>query len=78
MKFLKEKKIPPFKNTQTVFAAIPELRDTHDAYVRAVMNDLNTLNILARVLEVHEAVYAIRMTLIQIILQMIGEPHCRG
>lgn len=62
IKMLKDSKAPPFKNTQTVFAAIPELRDTHDAYVRAVMNDLDTLNVHARVLKVHEAVHAIRMT----------------
>ncbi len=62
MKFIREKKIPPFQSTQTVFAAIPELRDVHDAYVRSVLNDLDTLNILAKALEVHDAVYAIRMT----------------
>ncbi|KTC66529.1 protein IcmB (DotO) [Legionella adelaidensis] len=62
LKMLKDKKSPPFKNSQTIYAAVPELRDTHSAYVRAVMNDLDTLNIVAKLLEVHEAVYAIRMT----------------
>lgn len=62
LKMLKEKKAPPFKNTQTVFAAIPELRDTHDAYVRSILNDLDAMNICANLLEVHEAIYAIRMT----------------
>lgn len=62
MKMLKDMKAPPFKNTQTIFAAIPELRDTHDAYVRAILNDLDAMNIIAKLLEVHEAVHAIRMT----------------
>lgn len=62
LKMLKETEAPSFKNSQTVFAAIPELRDTHDAYVRAVMNDLDTLHIHASLLEVHDAVHAIRMT----------------
>lgn len=62
MKMLKDSKLPPFKNTQTVYAAIPELRDTHDAYVRAILNDLDGLKIIAKLLEVHEAIYAIRMT----------------
>jgi len=62
MKRLKDTKAPAFKNTQTIYAAIPELRETHSAYVRAVKNDLDTLNISAKLLEVHEAVYAIRMT----------------
>ncbi|ASQ45271.1 type IV secretion protein IcmB [Legionella clemsonensis] len=62
LKMLKDMKAPPFKNTQTVYAAIPELRDTHEAYVRAIINDLDSLNIFARLMEVHDAVHAIRMT----------------
>ncbi|KTD40004.1 type IV secretion protein IcmB [Legionella parisiensis] len=62
MKMIKDMKAPPFKNSQTIYAAIPELRDTHDAYVRSVMNDLGSLNVFAKLLEVHDAVHAIRMT----------------
>ena len=62
LKMLKDTKAPPFKNSQTIFAAIPELRDTHDAYVRSIVNDLDSLNIFAKLLEVHDAVHAIRMT----------------
>ncbi|AWN75373.1 TPA: type IV secretion protein IcmB [Legionella anisa] len=62
MKMIKDMKAPPFKNSQTIYAAIPELRDTHDAYVRSVMNDLDSLHVFAKLLEVHDAVHAIRMT----------------
>lgn len=62
LKMLKDKKAPPFKTTQTIYAAIPELRDTHDAYVRSVMNELGSLNVIAKVLDVHKAVHAIRVT----------------
>ncbi|MFI4918096.1 MAG: type IV secretion protein IcmB [Legionellales bacterium] len=62
IKMLKDTKAPAFKNSQTLYAAIPEIRDTHDAYVRAIMNDLDSLKIFAHVLEVHEAIHAIRMT----------------
>ncbi len=62
MKMLKETKAPTFKNSQTIYAAIPELRDTHSAYVRSVINDLDSLNIMATLLGAHEAVHAIRMT----------------
>ncbi len=62
MKMLKDTKAPPFKNAQTLYAAIPELRDTHDAYVRSILNDLDALNIYAKLVEVHDAVHAIRMT----------------
>ena len=61
-KMIREKKIPPFKNSQTICAAIPELRDTHSAFVRSVLNDLDTLNVFSKLLDVHTAVYDIRMT----------------
>ncbi|MCE3044437.1 type IV secretion protein IcmB [Legionella sp. 16cNR16C] len=62
LKMLRDSKAPPFKNSQTVYAAIPELRDTHDAYVRSVMNDLDSLHVFATLLKAHDAVHAIRMT----------------
>ncbi len=62
MKMLKEKKAPPFRYTQAVYAAMPELRDTHSAFVRSVQSDFETLNLVARVLDVHEAVYAVRLS----------------
>ena len=62
IKMIKEKKAPSFQNSQTIFAAIPELRDTHSAYVRSVLNDLDSLNMIAKLLDVHDAVHAIRMT----------------
>lgn len=61
-KMIKDTKSPPFKNTQTIFAAIPELRDTHDAYVRSILNDLDALNVYAKLMNVHDAIHAIRMT----------------
>lgn len=57
---MKEKKVPPFRNTQNIIAAIPDLRDSHDSFVRATTSDLNSLGLVSRLLEVHEAVYAIR------------------
>lgn len=62
MKMLREKKSPPFKNTQTIHAAIPELRDTHSAFVRSITHDLESLNVMSSLLEVHEVLRRIRMT----------------
>lgn len=62
MKMIRDNKIPPFKNTQAVHAAIPEIRDAHDAYVRSILNDLGTLNVLAAPVNVHDAIHAIRMS----------------
>jgi intracellular multiplication protein IcmB len=61
LKMIKDKKAPPFKHSQSVFAAIPELRDAHSAYVRSMQNDFEALNIVVNLLEVHDAIYAIRM-----------------
>lgn len=60
LKLIRERKIPPFRLTQNVLAAIPDLRDTHDAFVRSVMSDMSSLNMAANLLEVHEAVHAMR------------------
>ena len=57
---MKEKNIPPFRFTQNLMAAITELRDLHDAFVRSVTNEMNALGIVNNVLEVHDALYAVR------------------
>lgn len=61
-KFIKDAKMPPFLHAQTPFAAIAELRDTHEAFVRSVENDIKMLNIHSSLLESHDALHAIRMT----------------
>ncbi|GAB4222668.1 MAG: type IVB secretion system protein IcmB/DotO [Gammaproteobacteria bacterium] len=57
---IREQKIPPFKVSQNILAAIPDLRDAHDAFVRSVYNDLNGLNFRTILLDVHDAVAAMR------------------
>jgi intracellular multiplication protein IcmB len=61
--FIKKNKLPAFKRTQNIMAAIPDLRDSHESFVRATANDLSALNIQADVLEVHDAVYEMRRIL---------------
>lgn len=60
IKLIKEKKIPPFIYTQNIMAALPDLRDVHDSFVRGFYNDINALGIVGNVLEVHEAIYVMR------------------
>ncbi|MBS0359412.1 MAG: type IV secretion protein IcmB, partial [Proteobacteria bacterium] len=62
LRAIRDKEIPVFRVSQNIAAAIPDLRDAHDAFVRALVNDLNTLNLYSELLEVHDAVYAIRMS----------------
>lgn len=59
---IREEKVPPFIHSQNIFAAVPEIRDTHSAYVRSILNDLEQYRILAKLMNVHDAIFAIRMT----------------
>ena len=62
LKSIREEKIPPFSDSQNVVATISELREVHDAFVRAIGDDLERLNLASQILEVHEALRHIRMT----------------
>ncbi|OGT63695.1 MAG: type IV secretion protein IcmB [Gammaproteobacteria bacterium RIFCSPHIGHO2_12_FULL_45_9] len=58
--FLKKKKVPRFLHTQNVLAAIPDLRESHDSFVRSVVNDFHQYGLEVRLLEVHDAIHAVR------------------
>jgi len=58
--FIREHKIPPFQNGQNLIASIPDIREAHNAFVRSLGNDLEALSIHSELLEVHDAVRAIR------------------
>ncbi len=61
-KFIRKNEIPPFKDSQNLIAAFPDLRNAHDAFVRATYNDLNALNLQTGVLNIHDALHEVRMT----------------
>jgi intracellular multiplication protein IcmB len=62
-KMLEQKIITKLGNvSQNLLSTIPEIRNAHDAFTRSVLQDLATFNISADILEVHEALYAIRMS----------------
>jgi intracellular multiplication protein IcmB len=58
--FIREHQIPPFQNGQNLIASIPDIREAHAAFTRSVVNDIGGLSIHCELLEVHEAVRAIR------------------
>ena len=60
LNFIREKKIPPFKNGQNLIAAIPDLREAHTSFVRSLVTDMNALNLYSVQLKVHDSVYAMR------------------
>lgn len=59
-KTIKKLNVPPFSFTQNIIAAIPDLRDLHDSFVRSIRSDMMSLGIVANLLEVHDALYEIR------------------
>lgn len=61
-KFISKGKIPPIKDGQNILAAINELRDQHDSLVKSVLNDFEALDLEINLLEVHDALKAIRDT----------------
>lgn len=62
LKYIREKKLPSFKNSQNLIASVKELRNAHASFGRSLMNDLKTYKIHANLLEVHDAVRAMRMS----------------
>jgi intracellular multiplication protein IcmB len=60
MKAIKTQKIPAFLNTQNILAAIPDLRDAHESFVRLIVNDLAAMQFSLELLEVHDALRAVR------------------
>lgn len=61
-KFIGDNKIPPFQYTQNIIAAIPDLRDSHDSFVRSACSDMGQLGLVASKLNCHDAVRAMRMS----------------
>ncbi len=62
VKQFRAEKVPAFKNSQAIYAALPQLRDMHGAYVKSVLNELETVHLVAQELEVHEALRVVRMS----------------
>lgn len=60
LKLIRENKVPAFRNAQNLIAAIPDLREQHSSFVRSVVTDLSGLNVYCKLMEVHDAVYAMR------------------
>lgn len=59
-RMIKKEQIPSFYQTQNIIAAVPDLRETHDSFVRSVVNDLGNFNLVSTLLNTHEAVHAMR------------------
>ena len=62
LKDIAEDELPPFLITQNINAAYKMLREPHEAFVRATLNDLKSLGISSELLDAHMALHVMRMS----------------
>lgn len=77
-KIAKENKLPPFVGTQNLNAHIPDIRQTHDAFVQSTLNDLRDLNLYCDLYEVHDALRAMRVTVDPDFTDLAWRPYLPG
>lgn len=77
-KTARENKLPPFVNTQNLNAHIPDIRQTHDAFVQSTLNDIRELSIYADLMEVHDAIRAMRFTVDPEFTDVAWRPYLPG
>ncbi len=59
---IKKYKIPPMRYAQSVVASTPELREVHESFVRATLNEFETLGLAIQLLDAHTIVREARFT----------------
>jgi len=60
LQYIKSNAVPAFQHAQNILAAVPDLREAHDSFARSVVNDFAQYGLIVSLLDVHEAVCAIR------------------
>lgn len=63
IQMIKEEKIPPMRYAQSMVAAIPDLREIHESYIRSTLNEFSTLGLVSNLLDVHTALREARRTI---------------
>jgi intracellular multiplication protein IcmB len=59
---MKEHKIPPMQDAQGLFAALLDLKESHQSFAKAILNDFVGLQLSIRMLDVHEALARVRQS----------------
>lgn len=57
---IRQSKMQPFPNAQNILAPIAEIRDEHNSIVQTILGDLQQLSVSVSLMEVHDAIRAIR------------------
>lgn len=78
MEELKQNDIPPFYDTQFIAAAVPELRERHDSYVKSLQDSFAMVGLITDVLDVHSAVYEMRKSVDPEFTSRDWRPHLPG
>lgn len=60
---MKKAKISIKPNAQNLLAALPEMRDAHQTYVKTTLADLTDIGMHCKVLDIHEACHSIRTSI---------------
>jgi intracellular multiplication protein IcmB len=60
LELIRINKVPPYKNGQNLLAALPDIRESHASFARSVVADLSGMSIACQLMNVHDAVHAIR------------------
>lgn len=60
LEITRDAKLPIMRRSQNIMAAIPELRETHDSFVRSLVNDMRDVSLYAVLLDVHSALREVR------------------
>ena len=76
--YTNENNIPPFYDTQFIAAAVPELRERHDSYVKSLQDSFSMVGLITEVLEVHDAVLEMRKTVDPEFTSRDWRPHLPG
>lgn len=75
---INKKKLPPMRYSQSLFAAIPDLREAHESYVRSTLTELQSLGLTIKMLDVHEALKQVRMSIDSEFTSRDWEPYLPG
>lgn len=75
---IKKYKIPPMRYAQSVIATTPELREVHESFVRATLNEFETLGLAIKLLDVHTVVREARFSVDQDFTDTQWSPYLPG
>jgi len=75
---IKQHKVPPMKNAQSIVATLTELRESHESFVRATLSDFNLLGFDVELLTSHKAIYHARMSVDPEFTDKDWQPYLTG